>query len=86
MRKTPHRKKLDEYDRDHRYTYEYRNGAVRAWAKGKKRREREYRRTAKQEIATDGEVVVVKERRRKQGVVTLREKVKAKREGKRLIA
>jgi hypothetical protein len=86
MRKAPHCKKLDEYDRDHRYTYEYRNGAVRAWAKGKKRRERSYRRVAKQELAVAGEVAVRREKKRKFGVVTLRGKMKAAKGRRRLIA
>jgi hypothetical protein len=86
MRKTPHCKKLDEYDRDHRYTYEGRNAAVRAWAKGKKRRQRSYRRAANRQVAVEGEVTVMREKKRKYGVIPLRAKVRARKAGRRLIA
>jgi hypothetical protein len=84
--KTPHCKKLDEYDHDHRYTFEYRNHAVKAWSKGKKRRQRCYRRTAKQQLESDAEITVKREKKYKYGVVTLRQKVQAKKEGRHLIA
>ena len=85
-RKTPHSKKLDEYDRDHRYTYEHRNAAVKARAKGKKRRQREYRRVAKHQLEAEGVVTVRRTKMEKRGVVTLRKKVRARKEGRRLIA
>jgi len=42
-RKSPGQRKEEAYANEHRYCYEYRNGAVRAWANKKKRAQREVR-------------------------------------------
>src|SRR5262245_27872775 len=46
--KSPRQRKEEAYANEHRYCYEYRNGAGRAWAKRKKRNQREARRKVKQ--------------------------------------
>src|SRR5262245_53617285 len=44
----PRQSKEEAYANEHRYCYEYRNAAVRAWAKKKRRNQREARHKVKQ--------------------------------------
>ena len=47
-RKSPQQRKQEAYEQERRYCYEYRNGAVKAWAKKKARNQRVVRRKVKQ--------------------------------------
>jgi hypothetical protein len=47
-RKSPGQRKEEAYANEHRYCYEYRKGAVRAWAKKKRREQREVRHKVRQ--------------------------------------
>jgi hypothetical protein len=46
--KSPQRRKQEAYANEYRYCFEYRNGAVRAWAKKKRRNQREARHKVRQ--------------------------------------
>ena len=93
--KSPRQRKEEAYANEHRYCYEYRNAAVRLWAKRKKRNQRQARHKVRQlaaEAAAWGGEQGVADRLadgarvlgglwklRKAGVLTLRHVIERKR-------
>jgi SOS response regulatory protein OraA/RecX len=93
--KSPQQCKEEAYANEHRYCYEYRNAAVRAWAKKKRRNQREARHKVEQlavkavlcfededagdRLADNARVLRGYRKLHKSGVLTLRDVIEHKR-------